>query len=303
MFYFYNFNVKIIEKRAESDFFSTKGKEIYTLMSDTRLLSKNPVSILADPFVVVKDDTLFLFYECQVGRYGKGELKMRKTVDLENWSEEKTVLREDFHLSFPNVFEYKGEYYMLPETGADGSIRLYKADDGTLEKWSYVRDLVKDGRMWADSTLLFKEGACYLFSNVHSTREPEAHLFVSDSLEGEFREHPDSPYNRSLASARNAGRLFERDGKLFRPVQDCSKGYGKQLSIMEIDEIDREHYKEHLFREHILDKSDEFYLRGGHQFCPTVFKGRCIVATDAKQRNYNIREKLNGYRNHLCKRG
>lgn len=303
LFYFYNFNIRILEKGADDSFFSTTGKVVKDFMSDAGFWSKCPVSILADPFLVVKDDTLFLFYECLCGYRGKGDLRMRKTSDLEHWSEEKTVLSEDFHLSFPNVFEYQGEYYMLPETGADGSIRLYKADDGTLEKWSYVRDLIKDGRMWADSTLLVKDGTCYLFSSIHSTQKPEAHLFVADSLNGEFIEHPASPYDTSLASARNAGRIFEYQGKLYRPVQDCSKGYGKQMSIMAIDEICREHYREHLFCEHILDKRDGFYLRGGHQFCPVIFKGRSLIATDAKQRNYNIRDRFNGHRNNICKRG
>lgn len=301
--YYYNFNIRIIEKRDGDSIFSTEGRTLYELMSDTGLLSRNPVSILADPFLFVKDDVLYLFYECQCGRYGKGELRMRKSSDLVHWSEEKSVLREDFHLSFPNVFEYHGEVYMIPETGAAGSIRLYRAADNTLERWIYVRDLVNDGRMWADTALLEKEGSCYLFSNVHSRKAPEAHLFVSDGLDCGFSEHPESPYNTNAATARNAGRILEYGGKLYRPVQDCSKGYGKQISVMSIDELDREHYRESLCKEHIIDTADGFYRRGGHQFCQVTFKGRNLVATDAKQRNYNIREQINGYCHHICKRG
>lgn len=228
---------------------------------------------------------------------------MRKTVDLEHWSDEVTILSEDFHLSFPNVFEDGGETYMIPETGADGSIRLYKALDSTLERWSLYRTIIKDGRVWADSDLFMKDGKYFLFSSIYSRKTPQAHIFVSDSLDGQFCEHPCSPYSSEVSNARNAGRIFCHDGKLYRPVQDNTKGYGKQVSIMEICELGPDTYRETLCREHILDTSDQFYRRGGHQFCPIVYEGRTIVATDGKQRNYNIRENLNGYCHHICKRG
>ncbi len=301
--YFSNFNIRLVEKTGDEDFFSVKGKCLQDLMSDTRLFSKDPVCILADPFLFEHNGCLYLFYEHQRKRYGKGELRMRKTSDLVHWSDEVIVLQESFHLSFPNVFRDGAEVYMIPETGADGSIRLYKADDDSLERWSEYRTIIKDGRKWADSDIFFKDGMYYLFSSIYSRKSPQARLFVSESLDGDFVEHPCSPFSSDASNARNAGRLFLHDGKLYRPVQDNTKGYGKQLSIMEIVELGPSSYRERLCREHILDLSDPFYKRGGHQFCPIVFEGRSIVATDGKQRNYNIRENLNGYCHHLCKRG
>lgn len=301
--YFNNFNIKIIEKKSSEEFFSTSGKCIKTLMSDTHIFHKNPVCILADPFLFEQSGFLYLFYEFQQGRYGRGEIRMRKTEDLEHWSDEATVLRENFHLSFPNVFEDHGDFYMIPETSHDGSIRLYKASGGDLEHWSLYRTILKNGKAWSDSDIYFKDGKYYLFSCVYSRKRTQAHLFVSDSLDGDFSEHPCSPYSYDVSCARNAGRIFSYNGDLFRPAQDNTKGYGKQLSIMRIDEIGPDIYRESLYRKHILNLSDPFYKRGGHQFCPLTFKGRMIIATDGKQRNYNIREGINGYRNHICKRG
>lgn len=303
LLHFSNFNIKIIEKESSEDFFSTSGKCIKTLMSDTHILHKNPVCILADPFLFEQSGVLYLFYEFQQGRYGRGEIRMRKTEDLEHWSDEITILRENFHLSFPNVFEDHGTFYMIPETSNDGSIRLYKALDRSLEHWSLYRTIINDGKAWSDSDIIFKDGKYYLFSCVFSQRSTRAHLFVADSLDGDFTEHPCSPYSSDISSARNAGRIFSHNGDLFRPAQDNTKGYGKQMSIMRIEEIGPDTYKESIYREHILDKSDSFYKRGGHQFCPLIFKGRTIIATDGKQRNYNIWENIHGYRNHICKRG
>lgn len=303
LLHFSNFNIKIIEKKTTEDFFSTNGKCIKTLMSDTHILHKNPVCILADPFLFEQSGVLYLFYEFQQGRYGRGEIRMRKTEDLEHWSDEVTILRENFHLSFPNVFEDHGDFYMIPETSNDGSIRLYKASGGDLEHWSLYRTIMKDGRAWSDSDIYFKDGKYFLFSCIYSRKATQAHLFVSDSLDGDFSEHPSSPYSSDVSCARNAGRIFSYNGDLFRPVQDNTKGYGKQLSIMRIDEIGPDIYRESLYRKHILSLSDPFYKRGGHQFCPLTFKGRTIIATDGKQRNYNILEKVHGYYYHLCKRG
>jgi len=270
-------------------------------MSDTRLLSKDPVCIIADPFLFFHKGELYLFYEHQTKCFGLGQLRMRKTKDLVNWSDERTILSEPFHLSFPNVFEDGGEVYMIPETGNDGSIRLYKADDDSLEKWSLYRTVIKDGSMWADSDIYKKDGKYYLFTSIYQRSAPPARLFISDSLDGEFLEHPCSPISTDVSIARNAGRLFIHEGKLYRPVQDNTKGYGKQVSIMEVTEISPVTYKEKLLKADIFDTTVPFYKRGGHQFCPIEFNGRTIVATDGKERNYNISENFILFCHHLFK--
>ncbi|MCQ2159169.1 MAG: glycosyl transferase [Bacteroidales bacterium] len=301
--YFKGFGTSVIEKHDNDAFFSTRGETLLRLEPDSGLFGKDPVCIKADPFLFVRGGELFLFYEYQKKRYGKGEIWMRKTADLEHWSEDIRVLKEDFHLSFPNVFEDGGRVYMIPETGEDGSIRLYEASDDSLEHWKFVGCLVSDGRMWADSDIRVKDGKYYLFSSIYSRKYFEAHLLVSDSLLGDYAEHPSSPFSTDKSCARNAGRLFEYNGELYRPVQNCSKGYGKQLSIMKVGCLSPDRYEESLCAENIVDTDIAFYKRGGHQFCPVSFKGRTIVATDAIKRIYNILENLNGYCHHLCKRG
>ena len=39
------------------------------------------------------------------------------------------VLAEPFHLSYPYVFEWQGSHYMIPESGAAKSVRLYRASE------------------------------------------------------------------------------------------------------------------------------------------------------------------------------
>ena len=94
--------------------------------------------IQADPFLFIRNNTLYLFYE--VLRCGdKGCIMMVQTNDLKSWSEPVLVLKEPWHLSFPFVFEYNGEVYMIPESQECNEIRLYKANMN-ITSFSYVKN-------------------------------------------------------------------------------------------------------------------------------------------------------------------
>jgi hypothetical protein len=46
-----------------------------------------------------------------------------------------------------------------------------------------------------------------------------------------------NPVKNDVASARPAGALIEIDGRLLRPVQDCSQSYGSSLAWCEVVEL------------------------------------------------------------------
>jgi hypothetical protein len=46
------------------------------------------------------------------------------------------------------------------------------------------------------------------------------------------------------ASARPAGAMTVRDGKLWRPVQDCSFGYGTGIGLAEVTRLDHEGFEQ-----------------------------------------------------------
>ena len=94
----------------------------------TGLWKPKPRRFQADPFLFVKDNELYLFYELQHWD-DPGCIAMIKTKDLKVWSKPQMVLKEPFHLSFPFVFEDQGVIYMIPESQEDDSIRLYCAND------------------------------------------------------------------------------------------------------------------------------------------------------------------------------
>lgn len=289
--YVLNFNIRILEKSDNDLFFSTEGRSVLDILSDTSLFNANAPSLLADPFLFVKGGELFLFYEHQdkwVG--GKGRICMRKTSDLKIWTDEVDVLIEPFHLSFPWVFEHDGKVYMLPETGHNHSIRLYEAEDDTLVHWGLVKKLMEDDLPWSDSTIFKKDGVYYLFTSHDVASKQEQHLFLADNLFGPYREHPSSPIYIGRDGGRNAGSIIEYNGELYRPVQVCVNSYGEQTSIMKIDILTPAEYRETLYKKNIVDSSSKAYRYGGHQFNAVRFNGNWIVATDNRSKNYNLIE-------------
>ena len=63
-----------------------------------------------------------------------------------------TVLEADCHLSFPTVFDWNGETWMIPETGADRTLCLYRCRAFPGE-WELVRAFPV-GKELADTIVL-----------------------------------------------------------------------------------------------------------------------------------------------------
>ena len=246
-----------------------------------------PILFRADPFMFVKDEELFLFYEIQYG-FDYGRIAMIKTRDLVNWSEPVIVLQESFHLSFPFVFEENHHIYMIPESQENDSIRLYRANDD-LTSFSFVRTLLRQKRNkgfqcnYVDSHLYKKEGLFYLFTSYTKDWNTIQELYVSENLiDGDFKKHPCSPICISHEYGRNGGSIIEFEDKLLRVSQDCHENYGENVSLHHILEFDELRYKEKLFKRNIF-KDNSLFPDGGHQLNIAKFCGKYIYATDYKQ--------------------
>lgn len=267
------------------------------IKSTSNPFCKNPVVILADPFLFVQEDRLYLFYEEQVNLHGKGVIKMVSTLNLKSWTEPKVVLEEPFHLSYPNVFVYKGEVYMLPETGHAGEVRLYKGNRD-LTSWKYCCSLLGGGSNYVDSDILQVEGKLFLFTTVMTgPKTYELRVYVSQDLFGEWKEHPLSPVASDVDRARCGGRALRIGGELFRPVQACGEQYGGGLSLFRV-KIDEEHYEESFYKT-LMPLRKSYYRHGGHHFTFVDFGDSYVVATDALVYRYNAYEIVRRIKNKL----
>ena len=189
--------------------------------------------------------TWYMFFEVMNLRAGKGEIGLAVSQDGGQWTYRQVVLGEPFHLSYPYVFEWDNEYYMVPESYHAKSVRLYKAVDFPT-RWSFIRDLLV-GDDFVDSSVFRFNDRWWLLTDL--ARLPyfagTLRLFSAANLMGPWAEHPKSPLvfgNPHIA--RPAGRVLVVNGRVIRYTQDCEPVYGSQVRAFEITELTTTTYHE-----------------------------------------------------------
>ncbi len=242
----------------------------------------------ADPFPIKNKDKIYLFFEDFNKKEGIGCISFAEIDRNNKVSKPKIALKENFHLSYPHVFEYEGCYYMIPESKENNSIRLYKAKEFPY-KWDYVKTLMSDIKA-VDSTILFHKNKVWLFTNIEnhgaSTWE-ELHIFHSNDIFEDWEPHPLNPVISNVCSSRPAGNLFtNKNNELFRPNQDCSITYGYATNISQITKLNELEYEEKII--HKIYPKELGNYKGTH----TYNKIDDIEFYDAKKwlknKNYNF---------------
>ena len=230
----------------------------------------------ADPFLFVHDGWLYLFYE-EERLKAKAPICAKRTKDLKNWESMGVVLKENHHLSYPNVFEHEGEIYMMPETREREAVMLYKATQFPY-RWEKCKVIV-EGDKYADSCVVFHEGKWYLFTTAWYGKKNGLRIFIADELTGEYVEHPMSPITDDVALSRCGGAVFSYEGRMYRPAQYCTNYYGENLCVYEIKDLSPLKYEEQ-FVKSMIDKKQCWNPLGGHHLNTTVFNGQRIVVMD-----------------------
>lgn len=203
----------------------------------------------ADPFIVKRDDIYFVFIEEFLYGQNKGHISYLKINQDGEYSEPKKILECPYHMSYPFIFKFKNEYYMIPETSENKSIDLYKCTKFP-DEWEFVKSIMKNF-VALDSTILEKDGKWWLFTSspeMNESPNDTLYLFHSDDLlNGEWISHPKNPIISDVRKARSAGKLFEIENKFYRPGQDCSIGYGRGIRFNLIKTLNEKNYEELTF--------------------------------------------------------
>jgi len=237
-------------------------------------------NFVADPFMVREGETWYMFFEVDTIRPegNIGKIGMACSPDGFSWQYEKIVLEAPFHLSYPYVFRYDGDYFMIPETRSVRSIQLFRATDFPV-RWQHEKTLL-EGKRFADASIFRHDGQWWLFTDAgHTTLR----LYGSDSLEGRWKEHPKSPIIRKNPSlARPGGRVVAGDGYLIRYAQDCYPYYGNKVWAFKITELTKRTYKEEKCPEPVVQASGSGWNRSGmHTVDPHCLgDGRWVACVD-----------------------
>ncbi len=216
--------------------------EIRNPVLTSRDVSDVPASFVADPFMVIEDGIWYMFFEVMDEETDRGEIALAVSRDGWQWHYRQVVLREPFHLSYPYVFRWEDDYYMIPETLATNSICLYRATHFPT-RWSCIGTLVSV--RCADPSIFRFDSRWWMFACAPVQRSDTLRLYYSDQLTGFWQEHPSSPVVEGNARiARPAGRVIRHDGRLIRFTQDCYDRYGSQVRAFEITDLTRTTYVE-----------------------------------------------------------
>lgn len=151
------------------------------------------------------------------------------------------VLERSCHLSYPFVFPHDGQMWMIPESAADRTVDLYRADQFP-DRWTHVATLIKDVAV-GDATIVQHNGRFWLFGTVgegDASSWDALHIWSADRLLGPWTPHGNNPVLMDALGARPGGAFFHRHGELWRPAQDCTTGYGAGLALCRVTKLDDE---------------------------------------------------------------
>jgi hypothetical protein len=207
---------------------------------------------VADPFMVRENGTWYMFFEVMNFDDNKGDIALATSNDGFNWNYKQIVLDEPFHLSYPYVFKWKNEYYLIPETYEASSVRLYKAVDFPTN-WSLEKTLL-EGSDYVDPSIFYFNDNWWLFTS--STDNNILRLHYSNNLMGNWIEHPKSPViERNETIARPGGRVVVLEHKIIRYTQDDRYRYGNKVRAFEITKLTTRSYEEKEIKENPILKA------------------------------------------------
>ncbi len=200
----------------------------------------------ADPFPVVHSGRHYIFFEEFLYGPGRAHISVLEVSRTGVVAGPSKALERDYHLSYPFVFEWQDSVFMIPETGANHAVELYRCASFP-DRWEPEKILL-EANSPHDATLFEHGDTWWMFVNIEvegvSTNWDELHLFHATSPLGPWQPHRRNPVKSDVRGSRPAGRLFQRDGALYRPSQDCSRRYGYATSINRVLRLTPDEYEE-----------------------------------------------------------
>lgn len=206
----------------------------------------------ADPFLVKHDDSTWLFFEDFSFRRKKAGISCVRLTE-EAYDEFQEVLNLPYHVSYPFLFEYEGNLYMIPETAENRTVELWKCVEFPI-RWEKIRTIFENVSA-VDATLLDHDGRWWMFVTLDRSGlgHDGSELFIyhtEDPLRGGWHSHAANPVLVDARRARMAGGFIRMPcGRLIRCGQKRGLTYGRGLVFLEVVKLTTDVYEERFVEE------------------------------------------------------
>lgn len=231
---------------------------------------------VADPFIYEVDGINHVLFENYCYRKSTGKLYSIGIHDIPSFPLTiRRVLYTDSHASFPCVFSFQGEHFLIPESYQENRIALYRMNKDTWQ-FEYQHTLV-DNIRGVDACILHHQDMWWLFFTQKDLPSVHLYLYYSPSLFHTFIPHLNNPVKTDIRSSRSAGGFFQIDDLLIRPAQDCSGHYGRHVVLNHIVTLSPQEFVEEEFL--TIYPKGNYYNQGLH----TINGNHQITVIDGKK--------------------
>jgi hypothetical protein len=228
----------------------------------------------ADPFAFAIGKELHIVFEDYDYKSRKGKISGIVFSDGK-FGEISTLIREDFHLSYPYIFKYENDVYCVPESADAGEIRLYKYSL-KQNKFQFQKVLLEDFQ-GVDPTIFSYNKKWWLFATYKKQSNSALYVFYADNFDGPYLPHGNNPVKTDIRNSRPGGSPFIEQGSLMRPAQDCSVTYGGRIAMNKIIELTEKIFMEETIK-YIGPIKNSSYHNGFHTLSAsadyTIFDGK-----------------------------
>ena len=190
----------------------------------------------ADSFPFAENGREYIFVE--ILDDANGEKGTIGVIDLQDTKEVVEIINEPFHMSFPNVFKFENEFYMMPETSESNQLRLYKAVDFPYE-WK-LQSILYDDIAVVDTVFVKTEGNV-MYAIGQKLPEKNNVLFKIDTNTWKAKL---SALKGNYVDKRPAGNFIQYDNGTYHALQECGRVYGEYFHLCKLDSFDGETLQE-----------------------------------------------------------
>ena len=261
---YFIFLIKLFEQKKNTEKWklNISKKKDYLLKNYQEIKPPPPANFYwADPFLYKYKNRDYLFFENfnikkQKGKISVGELINNSLVNI------KDILNFNYHMSYPFVFNFKKNIFLIPETSSKKRIEIWKSVSFPY-KWKLYKILFEN-ESHADVTLLKNKKNIWLFSNksVDKFNDHLSELYIYKVMDSNFNKilsHQHNPVICDTRRARNAGNFYFEKNIIIRPSQINLKNiYGYGLNLNKIKKLSLNNYVEENYLKIIPKKKLSF---------------------------------------------